>query len=403
MNVADGDVDVVEQLGVVLDAVAAAEEHHHFLLQVLLQEREQQQEPLLARHHAVPLLDASRGAHRPRVVDADVGGRLEGETREVLNLRGLRGAEQHGLPVLGNHANDGAHLLLEPDVEHAVRLVHAEHLQATKREPLGVLHVVQQPAWGGDQQVDAPDQLLRLRTPVGASDDEPVRLRVLLHELLRHVVDLERELPRRGEHHHAGAVAGHELAVVQELDRGNEERERLTGTGARGAEDVAAREEGRDGPRLHLGHLRVPELVDARHGGLGQGDGVERLVAQDSVHLHLDTLALGRLLLRRLVVRVLLLLVALLVALLLLGSGRLLLLFFLLRRLPLLVVHAGHRRRLGLLALALLGGELCLLLHRAESLELLRGHSRASHGGRGTWAAVEISAERRRRQRLIKF
>ncbi len=51
MELKDGDVNVVQQLGVELDSVAGGEENNNLLLQVLLQKGEEEQEPF------------SRGAH----------------------------------------------------------------------------------------------------------------------------------------------------------------------------------------------------------------------------------------------------------------------------------------------------------------------------------------------------
>eukprot|EP00982_Pelagococcus_subviridis_P017137 31518-Pelagococcus_subviridis.AAC.16 len=177
VNVAHRDVDVIQKLRV-----------------VLLQERKQKKKPLLARDDAVALLDARRRGHRARVVDADVRGGLQRQTRQVLHLGRLRRGEEHRLSVLRDHLHDRPHLFLEPDVEHPIRLVHAEDLQRRKREPLRVLHVIEKPPGRRDEQVDALDELLRLRAAVRAADDQPVRLRVFRHELLRDVVNLQREL-----------------------------------------------------------------------------------------------------------------------------------------------------------------------------------------------------------------
>ena len=168
-----------------------------------------------------------------------------------------------------------------------------------------------------------------------------------------------------GEHHHAGAVAGHELGVVQELDRGNEEREGLTGARARGAEYVAASEEGQDGPRLHLGHPSVPSSEMPAMVCL------ERVRESKVLSLRIPSArtwmcsplrasfsgvasSSSSVPPRRRSPR---------------QRRRPAPPSFLLRRLPLLVVHAGHRRRLSLLALALLGGELRLffIVRRALS------------------------------------
>lgn len=47
MQVQNGYVDIIEQLSMVFDRVAAAEENDDFLAEVLLEKREQQQEALV--------------------------------------------------------------------------------------------------------------------------------------------------------------------------------------------------------------------------------------------------------------------------------------------------------------------------------------------------------------------
>ena len=87
MNVQDGNVNVVEQLRVVLDAVAAAEEDHDFLFQVLLQEREEQEKAAVCRADDVALLNVVGRRHVIGVVDADV---------QRLALGGGRGGHDTG-------------------------------------------------------------------------------------------------------------------------------------------------------------------------------------------------------------------------------------------------------------------------------------------------------------------
>ena len=155
----------------ILDRVTRRKENHNFLLQVLLQKRKQEQKPLLARDDAVPLLDARGGGHRARVVNADVNRTLQRQARQIFNLCGLRRAKQHRLPLLWQHFHDGSHLLLEPDIEHAIGFVHDKHLERAKRESTSVLHVIQQPSRRGDEQVDALDQAFGFGASIRASDD----------------------------------------------------------------------------------------------------------------------------------------------------------------------------------------------------------------------------------------
>lgn len=229
MDVQHRQIDVVEQLRVVLDAVAAAEEHHHLLAAILLQERVEEEQPRLRGNDAVALLQPRGRRRRLLVVDSDVERLLQGEPGEVLHLRRLRegdgrglsgnrgegvrnrrekegrawrvgwrrraaglrrlrGGEEHRLPLRREEPHDLPHLLLraakrearagrrsvsqpragrceafaqdtdrvqrrppcglrgrktrarlEPNLEHAVRLVDHEHLQALVEEALRVL------------------------------------------------------------------------------------------------------------------------------------------------------------------------------------------------------------------------------------------------------------------------
>jgi hypothetical protein len=54
------------------------------------------------------------------------------------------------LPFLGQQLDDLAHLLLEPNLQDAVRLIDHEAGQVPEHKALGVLKVVQQPTRGGN-------------------------------------------------------------------------------------------------------------------------------------------------------------------------------------------------------------------------------------------------------------
>lgn len=93
-------VDVVEQLGVILDRVAAREEDDDLFLQVLLEESEQQHEPPIRLANHVSLFQHVDGRSLLLRVDVDVERtRSEGYTSEISDLCGLRSGEQHGLSV----------------------------------------------------------------------------------------------------------------------------------------------------------------------------------------------------------------------------------------------------------------------------------------------------------------
>ncbi len=87
MEIEDGEINVVEQLGVVLDGVTAAEEDNNLLLLVLhrLEEREEQDETLVGLAKNVALLQALNSAELLLLVDVDVeGARAQRDASKIL-------------------------------------------------------------------------------------------------------------------------------------------------------------------------------------------------------------------------------------------------------------------------------------------------------------------------------
>jgi len=118
---------------------------------------------------------------------------------------------------------------------------------------------------------------------------------VELEQLERFLVDLRRELSRRGEDEHGDVALSGRRRSQQRLDGRDEERDGLAGSRLCAREDVEALEDGRQGLILHRGGVRVPEhLVDRAHGGLGQAEGGEgdRGRAVGLLHAH-DVVAGG--------------------------------------------------------------------------------------------------------------
>ncbi len=126
-----------------------------------------------------------------------------------------------------------------------------------------------------NEQIDALDELLLLRTAVRAADDDAERLRMVLHEVAHHAKDLECKLARGCDDDDARPVHGLELEAVQQLDGGDEERERLAGPRTRGAEDVLACEEHGNGLGLHGRHCLEAHFGERAGGGDGEVEGGE--------------------------------------------------------------------------------------------------------------------------------
>lgn len=104
MEVQDGQVNVVEELGVVLDRVAGRKEDDDLLLfVVLLQEGEEEHESLVALADHVALLQAFGGGKILHLFHINIQGRLaKGHPGQILNLGGLGGRKEEGLTLCSN-------------------------------------------------------------------------------------------------------------------------------------------------------------------------------------------------------------------------------------------------------------------------------------------------------------
>lgn len=250
MEVKHGAVNVVEELSVVLDGGTAAEKDNDLLLLGvhLAQEREEQDEASIGIAQDIALLQTIHGTKLLLLVDIDIqGSGAQRNSGEVLNLCRLCSREEHSLAVvIGENLDNLTNLVLETDLENAVRLVNDERLEILE-DKRRVEEVIEQTARGGNQQVDALGQLLGLGLAVGAAHDDSVCLRVVLHQLAGDAKDLQRQLARRGDDNDAGSVARLEAEAVEDFDGRDEEGQRLTGAGLGGTEHVLACEEGRNG------------------------------------------------------------------------------------------------------------------------------------------------------------
>jgi hypothetical protein len=164
MEVKRRHVDVVEQLGVVLHALATAEEDNDLLLEVFPEEAEQEQEPLVRIADDVTLFEVV--GRRRFALGVDVNVQRSGTKRhagEVGDLGRLSRREEHRLPVLcesrwrqsvslqketmvgplertlRQDVDDLPHLVFEPDFENPVGLVNDQSAQVREDKSLRVL------------------------------------------------------------------------------------------------------------------------------------------------------------------------------------------------------------------------------------------------------------------------
>jgi hypothetical protein len=186
---------------------------------------------------------------------------LHERARQLANLLREGGREQQVLARRGQQGEDLADVVDEAHVEHAIGLVQHQDLDLLQVDgPL--LHVVEQPAGRGDDDVDPAAQRIDLRLHADAAvDARRFHLGVLAvgaHALL----DLERELARRGDDQHADLLRDRG-ALRKELQDGQHKARGFPGAGLRGAEQVAACEDYRDGLRLDGGGNGVTLLGDS--------------------------------------------------------------------------------------------------------------------------------------------
>mmetsp|Transcript_48830 Transcript_48830/g.104228 ORF Transcript_48830/g.104228 Transcript_48830/m.104228 type:complete len:208 (+) Transcript_48830:703-1326(+) len=149
MQVEDGQVDVVEELGVVLDRVARGEEDDHLFLQILAQKCEEQQEAARGFAHDKALLERRNGCRLRGLLRGDVDTLLlDCKPRERRDVLRLSGREERGLPILlWEELDDRTEILLEADLKDAVCLIDHKHLHVGEDEPLCAREVVEEPPW----------------------------------------------------------------------------------------------------------------------------------------------------------------------------------------------------------------------------------------------------------------
>ena len=101
MQIQNRRINIVQQLRVVFDRIAAGEEDDNLLLEMLFEEGEEEEEAAIGGADDVALRQGGDGAGSLLLVDVD-GDRAgaKGYSCEVLDLSGLRGGEKHGLAVL---------------------------------------------------------------------------------------------------------------------------------------------------------------------------------------------------------------------------------------------------------------------------------------------------------------
>ena len=186
------------------------------------------------------------GRRRRRALHGDrhrIAQDLPGERHD---RRRDRRREAERLTARREPLQDAADVGQEAHVEHAVRLVEHQHLEAGEAS-VGLPEMVEQAAGRGDEDVDAATERLLLRAIADAAEDRRAREPRVTSELLPVLVDLRRQLARRGEDEGARGSARASEEALQ--DRQQERR--------RSCRSRSSRTRGRPGPRARAGWRRA--------------------------------------------------------------------------------------------------------------------------------------------------
>mmetsp|Transcript_25686 Transcript_25686/g.40436 ORF Transcript_25686/g.40436 Transcript_25686/m.40436 type:complete len:375 (-) Transcript_25686:246-1370(-) len=192
--------------------------------QRLVQVAQRVQLPLLALHRHIELLDALQG--QLVALHQHLHGLVHELLGHVQHLLGQRGRDQHHLRAGRQVPVDVVHLLLEPAVEHLVRLVDHQHLQLGGAKVPPADHVKNasgRPRYHLHAVVQAADVL---GDALAADAGVALHVHVVAqreHDLLR----LLGQLARGRQHQHLRLVRGR----VQHLEGSNREHSSFTGTG----------------------------------------------------------------------------------------------------------------------------------------------------------------------------
>ena len=215
----------------------------------------------------IDALDRGRGRR-----DADFDRVLEHVAGEAGDLLRHGGGEQQRLARLRQFGDDPADRHDEAEVEHVVGLVEHQHLGRGEVQ-LAASHMVDEPAGGRDQDVEAARDEVELRTRRHAADHDG-EAEGGLHELgvgAKAVADLGREFSGRSEDQHAGGERRRAAAVGAEARENRQrERRRLAGAGLGDAKQIAPFEEVRNSLSLDGGRRLVAFAVEGAKERLGE-------------------------------------------------------------------------------------------------------------------------------------
>ena len=155
----------------------------------------------------------------------------------------------------------------EAHVEHPVRLIEHEHFELVELR-VRMPEVIEQPSRRRDQNVDAAAERVLLRAHPHTAEDRGAFDGRVRCELTQMLLDLRRELARRGEHERARHTPLRAGGLRHDaLHDGQQEGGGLAASGHRAREHVAPFEGGRNGVVLNGRGAGEAEFFHAAHEG----------------------------------------------------------------------------------------------------------------------------------------
>ncbi len=217
---------------------------HEYLVPVTAVDQMRKQVPL------VILRDAIDGLLHPvggSITRSDLDGhRIAHEAlRELADLFRVSRREHEVLTLRGQKLENAANGVDEAHIQHAIGFVENEILHSTQIHG-ALLGKIQQPARSGDQEIAAGTHRMYLRANADTAKDHGGAQADVLAVVAGAFRHLGGQLTRRGQDQRARRTDDRRLGFGEPLQHGQHERRRLTSTGLRASDEIAAREHGRN-------------------------------------------------------------------------------------------------------------------------------------------------------------
>jgi hypothetical protein len=143
VDVLDGNIDVVEEIGVELHCIARRHEDHYLFLHVLAKESEQELELSCWVNNYIALFKGYVSAGGRFFGDLNQYWVFKTKSTEIFNFFCHGGAEEASDSCLiWQKLDDFVHLFFEPDFQNCISFINDQHLQIMEHKTLSILKVI---------------------------------------------------------------------------------------------------------------------------------------------------------------------------------------------------------------------------------------------------------------------